>query len=38
VSNPTTKAKYLYVVGKDIPMRFLENCRALASVLKDAPL
>lgn len=37
-SNPTTRAKYLYVVGKDIPMRFLENRRALDSVLKDAHL
>lgn len=37
-SNPTTRAKYLYVVGRDIPMRFLENRRALNSVLKDAPL
>ncbi len=38
VNNPTTRAKYLYVVGKDIPMRFLENRRALDSVLKDAHL
>lgn len=37
-NNPTTRAKYLYVVGKAIPMRFLENRRALESVLKDAPL
>lgn len=38
VSNPTRRAKYLYVVGKDIPLRFLQNRRALRSVLKDAPL
>ncbi len=37
-NNPTKRAKYLYVVGKDIPLRFLENRRALNSVLKDARL
>jgi hypothetical protein len=37
-NNPTKRAKYLYVVGKDIPLRFLENRRALSSVLKDARL
>jgi hypothetical protein len=38
VSSPTTRSKFLFVVGRDIPMRFLENRRALGSVLKDAHL
>ncbi len=37
VSRPTTKRRYLYVVGKARPMHFFEHGRALASVLsKDA--
>jgi hypothetical protein len=37
VSRPTTKRRYLYVVGKTKPMHFLEHGRALSSVLsKDA--
>ena len=34
----TTKRRVLYVNGRDIPLRFLGNRRALSSVLKDAPL
>ena len=37
VSRPTTKRRYLYVVGKARPMHFFEHGRALTSVLsKDA--
>jgi hypothetical protein len=37
VSRPTTKHRYLYVVGKARPMHFFEHGRALSSVLsKDA--
>lgn len=37
VSKPTTKRRYLYVVGKAMPMHFFEHGRALNSVLsKDA--
>lgn len=37
VSRPTTKRRYLYVVGKARPMHFFEHSRALTSVLsKDA--
>lgn len=32
-SDPVKKSKVLYVVGKDIPLRFLQNRRALTSVL-----
>jgi hypothetical protein len=32
-SNPTTKRKELYLVGTAIPLRFLQNRRALSSVL-----
>ena len=37
VSNPTTKRRILYLVGTKHTMRFLQNNRALSSVLKDAP-
>jgi len=37
VSNPTAKRRILYLVGTKHPMRFLQNNRALSSVLKDAP-
>ena len=37
VGNPTTKRRILYLVGTKHPMRFLQNNRALSSVLKDAP-
>jgi hypothetical protein len=37
-SAKTAKRRVLYVTGKAIPIRFLENRRALSSVLKDAPL
>jgi hypothetical protein len=37
-NNPTNKAKVLYVVGKNLPLKFLENRRALDSVLKDGRL
>lgn len=37
MSRPTTKRRYLYVVGKAMPMHFFEHGRALTSVLsKDA--
>jgi hypothetical protein len=35
-SSPTTKRRVLYVVGKTIPLRFLNNRRALNSVLTNA--
>lgn len=37
VSNPTHKRRVLYLVGIKHATRFLQNNRALASVLKDAP-
>lgn len=37
VGNPTTKRRILYLVGTKHAMRFLQNNRALSSVLKDAP-
>ena len=37
-SEPTTKRRVIYLTGTAIPLRFLENRRALSSVLKDAPL
>ena len=37
VSNPTTKRRVLYLVGTKHATRFLQNNRALSSVLKDAP-
>jgi hypothetical protein len=39
VNSPTHKRRVLYLVGTAIPLRFLENRRALASVMsKDAAL
>jgi hypothetical protein len=38
VGAQTSKRRVLYVNGKDIPLSFLQNRRALSSVLKDAPL
>jgi hypothetical protein len=32
-SDPAKKGKVMYVVGKDTPLRFLQNRRSLASVL-----
>lgn len=37
-STQTPKRRMLYVTGEAVPRRFLENRRALSSVLKDAPL
>jgi hypothetical protein len=37
VGNPTTKRRILYLAGTQHVMRFLQNNRALSSVLKDAP-
>ena len=38
VTADTNKRRVLYVNGATIPLRFLQNRRALSSVLKDAPL
>lgn len=38
VSSQTTKRRMLYLVGTKHPMRFLQNNRALRSVLKDASM
>jgi hypothetical protein len=36
--DPTPKRKYIYVLGSELPLKFLNGGRALSSVLKDGRL